>query len=589
MIKMTDGDARGRPAEDPARRRALLQRRLGGGGDRAADRAGAWEPNGRPRRAGVSSFGISGTNAHVIFEEAPRRAAAKRREHGDEPGRPAPARPDPAAALGQRPSRPWPRPPRASPPTSERTPSSTPPTSPTRWPPPAPPSSTARSRWGATARSCSAPSSALAPGEPAANVDHRQAKDGKLAYLFTGQGSQRLGMGKELYEARPALREPSTAACEQLDPHLETPLKEIVFAKGKKAGRAARGHHLRPARPLRDRGRPPRGAGEARPLSPTSSPATRSARSPPPTSPACSARRRGKLVAARGADGRPARRAARWRRSRPARRRSPSRSQGREDEIALARRDQRPHLDRHLRHRGGGRRDHAPTGRRRAARPKRLAVSHAFHSPLMEPMLDEFAEVARASPTKSPRSRSSPTSAASCSAARGDRPHLLGPPRARAGALHRRAQHPEAQGATTYLGARPDPVLCAMARRDLTRQTSSPPLIATLREGAARGQALTTALAQAHAAGAKLDWAAFFAGTGAKRVPLPTYPFQRQRYWLSAGAGKRGPERDRAERPRAPAAGSGDRVPRRRGADPDRPPLPHHPPLAGRPRRRGRA
>ena len=63
--------------------------------------------------------------------------------------------------------------------------------------------------------------------------------------------------------------------------------------------------------------------------------------------------------------------------------------------------------------------------------------------------------------------------------------------------------------------------------------------VPTLREGREEGDAIATAIAHAHASGAKLDWGAFFEGTGAKRVPLPTYPFQRKRYWLelSGGAG----------------------------------------------------
>ncbi|KAA2246249.1 SDR family NAD(P)-dependent oxidoreductase, partial [Solihabitans fulvus] len=58
--------------------------------------------------------------------------------------------------------------------------------------------------------------------------------------------------------------------------------------------------------------------------------------------------------------------------------------------------------------------------------------------------------------------------------------------------------------------------------------------IPTLREGREEPESLLDALAQAHTAGVPVDWRAYFAGQ-ARHTDLPTYAFQRQRYWLDAG------------------------------------------------------
>lgn len=48
-------------------------------------------------------------------------------------------------------------------------------------------------------------------------------------------------------------------------------------------------------------------------------------------------------------------------------------------------------------------------------------------------------------------------------------------------------------------------------------------------------RALTDLLAALHTRGVTVDWPAYFAGTGGSRVDLPTYAFQRRRFWLESG------------------------------------------------------
>jgi acyl transferase domain-containing protein len=66
-------------------------------------------------------------------------------------------------------------------------------------------------------------------------------------------------------------------------------------------------------------------------------------------------------------------------------------------------------------------------------------------------------------------------------------------------------------------------------------------LLPTLRREEDDAESFALALARAHAAGARLDWEALFEGANPRRVPLPTYPFQRRHYWLDPTAGSTDP------------------------------------------------
>ncbi|HEY1246849.1 MAG TPA: type I polyketide synthase, partial [Hyphomicrobiaceae bacterium] len=91
-----------------------------------------------------------------------------------------------------------------------------------------------------------------------------------------------------------------------------------------------------------------------------------------------------------------------------------------------------------------------------------------------------------------------------------------------------------AKGHRTLIELGPHPVLGFAVQETIEEALESSEaanVIGSLRreEGAER---FALSLAQAQAAGAKVEWSAFFDGTGAKAIPLPTYPFQRKRYWL---------------------------------------------------------
>ena len=165
-------------------------------------------------------------------------------------------------------------------------------------------------------------------------------------------------------------------------------------------------------------------------------------------------------------------------------------------------------------------------------RVTRLRVSHAFHSPRMDPMLEEFRRVAEGLTFGEPQI---PVVSNLTGALVTDEltdpgywvRHVREAVRFADGvaALH-------ACGVTRYFELGPGGALTALARQVLDGQDGIL-LAAALRARQPEPLALAGFLAQAHIAGADVDWQAFYAGTGAHQADLPTYAFQRQRYWLT--------------------------------------------------------
>ncbi len=176
----------------------------------------------------------------------------------------------------------------------------------------------------------------------------------------------------------------------------------------------------------------------------------------------------------------------------------------------------------------------------RGRKTKRLRVSHAFHSPQMEGMLAEFAEVARGVSFTEP-------SIPIVSNLTGElvAPGELCDPQYWVRHVRETVRFADGvrwlngHGVRRFLELGPGGVLCAMAQECIADglTTTAVPALRGKRE---ERRTLMGALAELWAHGVQVGWGRMLEEAGASRVPLPTYAFQRERYWLRsplAGAG----------------------------------------------------
>ncbi|WAP54160.1 type I polyketide synthase [Streptomyces sp. S465] len=493
-----------------------------------------WPRVDRVRRAAVSSFGISGTNAHVILEQP--LAESLERPAGDEPvaGESADRHPvavpwvisgkSPAALTAQARSllsyveeRPELRPADIAHALATRR---------TAFPYRA-------VAVGADTEALLGAVRAVADGRATAAAERDHATpDGKLAFMFTGQGAQFLGMGRELHAANPVFAAAFDAVTEELDRHLDQPVRDIVWGEEKETldrtvytQAALFALEVALYRTFESWGvRPDYLIGHS--VGELTAAHVSGALSLPQAALLVSAR--GRLMQRLPSDG------------------AMVAVQAREDEVL-------PLLD--------GRTDvvsvaavNGPesvvlSGREaevlalasdwqaRGRKVTRLAVSHAFHSPLMTPMLDDFRTVAETLTFDEPSLPvvSNLTGRIATAEQLGSpdhwADHVRGTVRFADGIRQLREQ-----GVTRFVELGPGGVLTAMARETL--DDAERLILPALHRNRSETASLAFTAGRLHAAGVEVDWTAYFAGAATDDVDLPTYAFQRERFWLEPPAGE---------------------------------------------------
>ena len=507
-----------------------------------------WARRAAPRRAGVSSFGISGTNAHMILEEAPAAEPSPPRGapggEGDGPPTPTPgvlpflvsaaseeALSEQAARLGSRL--------RAGPEVELGDVAGA--------------LALGRAQLSHRAvvfadgpRTLIAGLQALERGEPHDGLLRgvaRSGSDGRVALLFSGQGSQWAGMGRELHATFTVFADALAEVCAVFDAELERPLTEVLFATedSPEAALLDRTEFTQPAmfaleialyRLVTAFGVKPdfllgHSIGElsaacvAGVFSVEDACAVVAARGrlmgalpDGGAMAAVSVSEREVLESLCDFDGRLALAAVN----------APEGVVVSGDEEAV----------------GAWETAFAAEGRK----VTRLRVSHAFHSHLMDPMLAEFKTLLESVSLREPTLPVvSNVSGQTLSVAEATSPEYWANHVRRTVRFCDGVRFLQRAGVTCWLELGPGGALCAMAHQSLDRDTreelatgehrvENNLIASSLRAHRPETRELITLLAQAHIHGLLVDWGVLFAGREACGVDLPTYAFQRKRFWL---------------------------------------------------------
>jgi acyl transferase domain-containing protein/acyl carrier protein len=477
----------------------------------------SWPAGERPRRAAVSAFGVSGTNAHVVLEQAAGPQAAPVRDSARVPrtqawlvsGRGASAL---AAQAGRLLSY-----------LDSETDGDL---SDIGW-------SLATSRAQLEHRAVVVGSdlaelrhglTALASHDEAPGLVRGVVRsEGRTAFLFSGQGEQRTGMGAGLYQRYPAFAAAFAEVCAELDQHLVRPIREMITAGGVELDRTA---YAQPAlfavevalfRLLESSGVAPdhvagHSVGEltaahvAGVLSLTDACALVTAR--------------GALMQALPAGGAMIAVSATEDEVTPmlTERVSIAAVNGPASVVVSGVEDDVVRIAAELAGRG--------------RRTSRLTVSHAFHSPAMEPMLAAYRAAAESVTFHPPRLAvvstvtGEPAGAELCDPEYWVR-QVRRPVRF-LDAVRTLARH----GVTRFVEVGPGAVLAGLVAGCLDEPATVVTPVA--RRDTDESRELLGALARLHVSGTPVDWRALFDARDARLVSLPTYAFQRDRYWMDS-------------------------------------------------------